>query len=125
MASTKTSNAVEARRRAREAKAVLDAQRADHDKLVEEATTNYYVATATVEDLEAEIVEARANAERAVVELLGLGESADRVSVLTGLDIKDVRRIKREAAEAGNVSGGASGDGPDAGAENASGANQS
>lgn len=109
MGTTKTSTAVDARRRAREAKAVLDAQRAEHDKLVEEATTTYYVATATVEDLEAEIVEARVAADRAVVELLGLGESPDRVAVLTALDVKDVRRIKRDSADAGSSNGTANG----------------
>lgn len=109
MATTKTSAVVEARRRAREAKAVLDAERAAHDAKVEEKTTEFYVAVATVEELEEQLVVARKAADVAVVELLGLGETADRVATLTGLSTKDVRRV-RKGVDAGDGQGPESAD---------------
>jgi hypothetical protein len=89
---------VEARRRAREAKAVLDAKRAKRDAQIEEKTTAYYVAVATIEELEEQIAQARQDADAAVLELLELGETTDRVAVLTGLSMKDVRKAKRAVA---------------------------
>lgn len=98
VATTKTSTVVEARRRAREAKAALDAERAKRDAEIEELTTTYYVAVGSVEELREQIEQAQAKADEAVRSLLELGEPADRVATLTGLKTKEVRRIRREAA---------------------------
>ncbi len=129
MASNKTATVTEARRKAREAKAALDAERRDHERRVEEQTTEYYVAMGNLEDLQKQIRAERAQADTAVCALLDLGESADTVAKLTGLSIREVRRIKRETStpqtpadtSAGPAAGSSTGandgaeDGPDGG----------
>lgn len=95
MATNKTSTVTEARRRAREAKAALDAERARHDKQVEEATTNYYVAVGRIEELQTEIGEQQDAADATVRQLLDMGETADRVAQLTSLTTREVRRVRR------------------------------
>lgn len=96
MASNKTSTVTEARRRAREAKAALDAERREHEQRVEAGATDYYVAVGNLEELRAQMHQHQVAADQAVVSLLDLGETADRVAKLTGLSTRDVRRIKRE-----------------------------
>lgn len=107
LASTKTSNVVEARRRAREAKAALDAERAKRDAVIEEKTTAYYVAVGAIEDLQQQIAQAQAQADEAVRSLLEIGEPADRVATLTGLETKEVRRIRRSGSASGDAASGA------------------
>lgn len=92
---------MEARRRAREAKAALDAERAKRDAEIEEKTTAYYVAVGAIEDLQQQIVQAQEQADEAVRALLEIGEPADRVATLTGLGTKEVRRIRRSGSASG------------------------
>jgi hypothetical protein len=97
MASKKTSSLLDARRRAREAKAKLDAERAEHDRKVEQATTDYYLAHAEVERLQAELDTATAARDTQVRALLDLGETTDRVATLTGLTSRDIAAARRAA----------------------------
>jgi hypothetical protein len=97
MATKKTSSLVDARRRAREAKARLDAERAEHDRKVEQATTDYYLAHAEVERLQGELEAATAARDAHVRALLDLGETTDRVATLTGLPTRDVAAARRAA----------------------------
>jgi hypothetical protein len=97
MATKKTSSLVDARRRAREAKAKLDAERAEHDRGLEQATTDYYLAHAEVERLQAELDTATAARDTHVRALLDLGETTDRVATLTGLPTRDVTAARRAA----------------------------
>ena len=87
MARTSTTK-VTARERARAAKAVLDAERRDHEKAVEDARD---AAMAGLEDADT----ARG---AAVQSLLDLGEPPARVAVLVGLTAAEVRKLKRTAA---------------------------
>ncbi|MGJ9414408.1 hypothetical protein ACHAAC_17040 [Aeromicrobium sp. CF4.19] len=86
---------VDARRRAREAKARLDVERAERDRKIEEATMAFYLADDKIADLREEITTAEANRNEHVVALFGLGETADRIAVLTGLSSAEIRKIKR------------------------------
>ncbi len=99
MARTSTTK-VTARERARAAKAVLDAERRDHEKAVEDATTTYYEA----EDARGAAIAALEDADTArgaaVQSLLDLGEPPARVAVLVGLTAAEVRKLKRTAAAA-------------------------
>ncbi len=95
----KTTTKVDARRRARERKAILDAERAAHDAMLEEATVAYFEAQGHLEDLQTQLSEARNATARAVVDLLELGETFDRVATLTDLRAADVRRMRREATK--------------------------
>jgi hypothetical protein len=97
LATKKTSSLVDARRRAREAKARLDAERAEHDRKVEQATTDYYLAHAEVERLQTELQAATAARDTQVRALLDLGETADRVATLTGLTARDIAAARRAA----------------------------
>jgi hypothetical protein len=97
MGTKKTSSLLDARRRAREAKARLDAERAEHDRKVEQATTDYYLAHAEVERLQAELGTATAARDTQVRALLDLGETTDRVATLTGLSGRDIAAARRAA----------------------------
>lgn len=88
---------VDARRRAREAKARLDAERVERDRKIEEATTAFYVADDKLTDLRDELAAAETDRNQTIVGLFGLDETAERIAVLTGLTVAEVRRIKREA----------------------------
>ena len=88
---------VDARRRAREAKAVLDAERMERDKKIEETAIAFYVADDKIQDLRDQLTQAETERNAHVLALLDLGETADRVAVLTGLTTKDIRQIKRTA----------------------------
>ncbi len=97
MARTSTTK-VTARERARAAKAVLDAERRDHDKAVEDATTTYYEAQ-DARDTAITTLEAADTARSAAVQtLLDLGEPPARVAVLVGLTTTEVRKLKRATA---------------------------
>lgn len=96
---TKSTTKVDARRRARERKAILDAEHAEHDTKIEEATVAYFEAQGYLEDLQAQLSDARKATARAVLDLLELGETFDRVATLTDLRATDVRRMRREATK--------------------------
>ncbi len=99
MARTSTTK-VTARERARAAKAVLDAERRDHEKAVEDATTTYYEAVDARDAAVTALEEADTARGAAVQSLLDLGEPPARVAVLVGLTAAEVRKLKRTAAAA-------------------------
>lgn len=90
--------AVSARARAREAKAVLDARRAEQDRLVVDAATNFYEGAAALEVAQAAAAAAEQRRVAAVGVLAGLGQTDEQIGVLCGLDVKDVRDLRRVAA---------------------------
>lgn len=94
MARTSTTK-VTARERARAAKAVLDAERRDHEKAVEDATTTYYEAQDARDTAIAALEEADTARGAAVQSLLDLGEPPARVAVLVGLSVAEVRKLRR------------------------------
>jgi len=102
MARTSTTK-VTARERARAAKAVLDAERRDHEKAVEDATTTYYEAQ-DARDTAITALQAADTARGAAVQsLLDLGEPPARVAVLVGLSAAGVRKPKRTTASEDNT----------------------
>lgn len=90
--------AVSARARARAAKAVLDARRAEQDRLVVDATTSFYEGVAALEAAQAALAAAEQQRAAAVGVLAGLGQSDEQIGVLCGLDVKDARDLRRLAA---------------------------
>jgi len=86
---------VTARERARAAKAVLDAERRDHEKSVEDATTTYYEAQDARDAAMAALEDADTVRGAAVQTLLDLGEPPARVAVLVGLSLAEVRKLRR------------------------------
>ncbi len=97
MARTSTTK-VTARERARAAKAVLDAERRDHEKAVEDATTTYYEAQDDCDTAITALEAADTARGVAVQSLLDLGEPPAHVAVLVGLSAAEVRKLKRTAA---------------------------
>ena len=85
----------DARSRARAAKARLDAERIERDKRIEDATTKFYAADDAVAQLKESLSTAESERDQYVIELLDLGESVDRVSVLTELPATEIRKVKR------------------------------
>jgi len=94
MARTSTTK-VTARERARAAKAVLDAERRDHEKAVEDATTTYYEAQDARDTAMAALEDADTARGAAVQSLLDLGEPPARIAVLVGLSVAEVRKLRR------------------------------
>lgn len=98
---------ISARDRARAAKAKLDADERDHQKLVEDGVIAYYEA----EDAREAAVEALAAAETAraaaVNTLSELSETVSRIAILTGLDASEVRKLKRTAGTTDKTADGA------------------
>ena len=86
---------VDARRRAREAKARLDAERVERDKKIEEAATAFYVADDRLDELRDEMQTTEDDRNRHILSLFELGQTADAIAVLTGLSVTEVRKIKR------------------------------
>ncbi len=103
MARTSTTK-VTARERARAAKAVLDAERHDHEKAVEDATTTYYEAQDARDAAATALKDADTARGSAVQALLDLGEPPARVAALVGLTTTEVRKLKRTAATEENNS---------------------
>lgn len=93
------SGQVVARERARAAKAKLDAERAERDKKIEAAATDFYVAAGLVEDLEQQIEDARGSMSAAVVALGDLGEPVDRIAALCGVTAPEVRALKKAGSK--------------------------
>ena len=97
MARTSTTK-ISARERARAARAKLDAEERDHQKLVEDAVVSYYEGE-DARDAAHEALAAAENARAAAVNVLSeLGESVTRIASLTGLDATEVRKLKRTAS---------------------------
>lgn len=91
----KTATKVDARKRAREAKAKADAARIAQDKQIEDVATAFYVASDNLEELQDQVAAAEATVSDQIVKLFDLGETAERVSDLTGLALTEVRAIRR------------------------------
>lgn len=109
MTKVKSSIAAAAREKARSAKAALDAQREEHDRLVEEATTEYYVAIQEAEDARSEVVAAEERQVQALHRLITAGETNETIVALTGATATTVRaarkgmRVDQNAAQSSTV----------------------
>ncbi len=97
MARTSTTK-LSARERARAAKAKLDADERDHQKLVEDGVIAYYEAEDALESAADAATAAEVARAAAVNTLVELNESVSRIASLTGLDASEVRKLKRAAA---------------------------
>src|SRR5699024_4821061 len=85
----------EARKRAREAKARLDAQRRDHDQNVEDATTRFYETDEKYRQALAAADDLRQQRDAIILELVALERTTTRVATLTGLEKKTITTAKR------------------------------
>ena len=85
----------EARRLAREAKARLDAERAEHDRKVDEATTDFHQAQIEYQELADQLESIRDRRDEQVLRLVKLETKTARVATLTGLEPKHINAIKR------------------------------
>ena len=90
-----TATKIDARRRAREAKAKAGAVRVKQDKKIEDAATEFYIASDKLDELRTQIAAAEAAMSGHVKTLFDLGESVARVAELTGLNVTEVRAIRR------------------------------
>lgn len=95
MAKVKSSIAAAARDKARSAKAALDAQREEHDRLLEEAATEYYVAVQEAEDARSEVVAAEERQVQALRRLITAGENNETITALTGATKTTVRAARK------------------------------
>lgn len=95
-----TTSKIDARKRAREGKAKADAARLAQDKKIEDAATEFYVASDKLEELREQIAGAEAALSDQVVKLFDLGETAERVADLTGMSAAEVRAIRRRDSAA-------------------------
>lgn len=93
-------SAVAARTKARQAKAALDAQRAEHDRLVVDAATEFYEAADALAAAQAAVAAAEQQRMRSVARLSQLGQTDDQVATLCDLPVKDVRELRRRSAAA-------------------------
>jgi DNA-directed RNA polymerase specialized sigma24 family protein len=100
MARTSTTK-ISARERARAAKARLDAEERDHQKLVEDAVVSYYEGEDARDAAHEALAAAETGRAAAVNALSELGESVTRIASLTGLDASEVRKLKRTASMLG------------------------
>lgn len=86
---------VSARERARAAKAKLDAQQRDHEKLVEDAVTAYYDADDQRTAALAALTAADDGRAAAVTTLVELNEAPQRIAALVGLSTTEIRKLRR------------------------------
>lgn len=98
MAKVKSSIAAAARDKARSAKAALDAQREEQDRLVEAATTDFYIAVEEAEVARTEVLAAEERQGEALRRLVALGEDNETISALTGAAMTVVRSARKSAA---------------------------
>lgn len=91
----KSAEAMSARARARQAKAQLDAQRAEQDRLVLDATTAFYEAVEALADARAAVVATEQRRAGSVAKLAGLGQTDDHIATLCGITAKEVRDARR------------------------------
>jgi hypothetical protein len=91
---------ISARERARSAKAELDAQRAEHEKKIEDAAASYYEAEDAIREADEARSQAQLQAAQAIAELVDdHGEPVDRVAALCGLTVPKVRALRKQALE--------------------------
>jgi cell division protein FtsL len=100
MVMVKASAAISARARARQAKAELDAQRAEEDRLIVDAATEFYEAAEALEAAQTAAAAAEQLRMRSVTRLVELGQSDTQISTLCGIAAKQVRDLRRSAAQA-------------------------
>lgn len=84
---------VSARERARAAKAVLDAERAERERKIEDAATSFYAAVDERDEAQAQSNAAEERMGQAVADLTELGEPGDRIATLCGIEASEVRRL--------------------------------
>lgn len=96
----KTATKIDARKRAREAKAKADAARLAQDKKIEDTATEFYLASNRLEELRAQVAAVEAAVREHVVKLFDLGQTAERVADLTGLSASEVRAVRRRDSAA-------------------------
>lgn len=94
----KASEALSARARARQAKAELDAQRVERDRLIVDATTAFYEADESLAKARAAAEMAEQQRAATVGQLFDLRQTEAEVATLCGLGIKEVRELRRKAA---------------------------
>src|SRR6478735_9578313 len=93
----KASEAMSARARARQAKAELDAQRAEQDRLIVDAATEFYEAVEALVAAQAAAAAADEQRTASVGRLTELGQTDGQIATLCGLGIKEVRELRRRA----------------------------
>lgn len=96
----KASEALSARARARQAKAELDAQRAEQDRLIVDATTEFYEGAEALAAAQAAATAAEQMRSTAVARLKELGQTETQIATLCGLTVKEVRDLRRRASVA-------------------------
>lgn len=94
----KASEAMSARARARQAKAELDAQRAEQDRLIVDKTTEFYEAAEALAAAQAAAAAAEQQRSTAVARLVEIGQTETQIATLCGLTAKEVRDLRRRAA---------------------------
>ena len=94
----KASEAMSARARARQAKAALDAERAEQDRMIVDTTTEYYEAEEALEAAQVAVRDAELTRQRAIWGLSELGQTDEQIAVLCGLTTKEVREVRRRVA---------------------------
>lgn len=87
-----------ARERARRAKAELDAKRAEHDRKIEDAAAEFYSALDAEAAARDALDAAQANKVAAVAALLQLGQSVEDTAALCGVEVSEVRVLRKQAS---------------------------
>ncbi|MFF5325116.1 hypothetical protein ACFY2Y_15485 [Janibacter hoylei] len=100
--------------RAREAKAKVDARRAERDQRISQVQTDFFIALAEREEAEEAIARAEDNMARAVQALTAsdLKVSVDDVADLCELTTSEVRSLKKRDVASGESDGDAEGSAP-------------
>lgn len=94
----KAQEALSARARARRAKAELDAQRAETDRQIVDAATEFYEGAEARDAALAAVATAEQRRVDAVSRLSELGQSVNDIAALCGITVKDVRELKKAAS---------------------------
>lgn len=87
-----------ARARARQAKAELDVQRAEQDRLIVDTATEFYEAAEALVAAQAAAVAAEESRSTAVARLVELGQTDTQIATLCGIAAKEVKELRRRAA---------------------------
>lgn len=93
----KAQEAMSARARARKAKAELDAKRAERDRKIVDAATEFYEGAEAWDAAQAAVAAAERQRIEAVAKLVELGQTTDEIAALCGLGAKEVRELRKAA----------------------------
>lgn len=93
----KAAEELTARARARQAKAQLDVQRAEQDRLIVDAATQFYEAAESLAVAQAAAAAAELARTTAVTRLVELGQTDTHIATLCGIGVKQVRELRRGA----------------------------